>query len=193
MSSLTTVGSVPSRRRRVLPGFRLTMGFTLFYLCLIVLIPLLTLPARTATMTWDAFWQTITDPRVVASYQLSIGASLVAAARQRRVRAARRVGAGPLSVSRPAHRRCADRSAVRAADRGRRHHADRDLRAERLAGSAARAVRHQGRVHAARRHGRADLHRPAVRRPDAAAGHRGSRSGSRGGGDQPRRQPLAWS
>ncbi len=66
-------------RRSVLPGFKLTMGFTLFYLCLIVLVPLLTLPARTATMTWDAFWQTITDPRVVASYRLSIGASLVAA------------------------------------------------------------------------------------------------------------------
>src|SRR5688572_7909875 len=68
-----------SRRRRVLPGFRLTMGYTIFYLCLIVLIPLLTLPARTASMTWDAFWTTISDPRVVASYQLSIGASLVAA------------------------------------------------------------------------------------------------------------------
>jgi sulfate transport system permease protein len=40
---------------------------------------LLTLPARSATMTWEAFWQTITDPRVVASYRLSIGASLAAA------------------------------------------------------------------------------------------------------------------
>ena len=68
------------RGRHVLPGFRLTMGFTIFYLCLIVILPLLTLPARTATMTWDAFWQTISDPRVVASYRLSIGASLVAAA-----------------------------------------------------------------------------------------------------------------
>ena len=66
-------------KHTVLPGFRLTMGFTLFYLCLIVLLPLLTLPARTATMTWQAFWQTITDPRVVASYRLSIGASLAAA------------------------------------------------------------------------------------------------------------------
>jgi len=56
------------------------MGFTVFYLCLIVLVPLLTLPARSATMTWDAFWQTISDPRVVASYRLSIGASLAAAA-----------------------------------------------------------------------------------------------------------------
>jgi sulfate transport system permease protein len=55
------------------------MGFTLFYLSLIVLVPLLTLPARTATMTWAAFWQTISDERVVASYRLSIGASLIAA------------------------------------------------------------------------------------------------------------------
>jgi sulfate transport system permease protein len=67
------------RRRSVLPGFRLTMGYTVFYLCLIVLLPLLTLPARTASMSWDALWQTITDPRVVASYRLSIGAALVAA------------------------------------------------------------------------------------------------------------------
>lgn len=66
-------------KHTVLPGFRLTMGFTLFYLGLIVLVPLLTLPVRSATMTWDAFWQTITDPRVVASYRLSIGASLAAA------------------------------------------------------------------------------------------------------------------
>jgi sulfate transport system permease protein len=56
------------------------MGFTLLYLFLIVLVPLFTLPARTATMTWDVFRATIADPRVVASYKLSIGASLVAAA-----------------------------------------------------------------------------------------------------------------
>ena len=68
-----------TRRSRVLPGFRLTMGYTVFYLCLIVLIPLMTLPARTASLTWEAFWQTISDPRVVASYRLSIGAALVAA------------------------------------------------------------------------------------------------------------------
>jgi len=66
-------------RRTVLPGFRLTMGFTIAYLCAIVIVPLLTLPARSATMTWAAFWQTISDPRVVASYRLSIGASFVAA------------------------------------------------------------------------------------------------------------------
>jgi sulfate transport system permease protein len=69
-----------STHHSVLPGFRLTLGFTIFYLCLIVLVPLLTLPLRTATMGWDAVWQTISDPRVVASYRLSVGAALAAAA-----------------------------------------------------------------------------------------------------------------
>ena len=67
------------KRHTVLPGFRVTVGFTIFYLCLIVLIPLLTLPLRTATMGWQAIWQTISDPRVVASYRLSVGAALAAA------------------------------------------------------------------------------------------------------------------
>jgi sulfate transport system permease protein len=66
-------------KRSVLPGFRLTLGYTLLYLSVIVLVPLLTLPARAATVPWDTFWTTITDPRVVASYRLSIGASFVAA------------------------------------------------------------------------------------------------------------------
>ena len=68
-----------SKRRRVLPGFRLTLGYTVLYLCLIVLVPLMTLPVRTASLTWDAFWQTISDPRVVASYRLSLGAAFIAA------------------------------------------------------------------------------------------------------------------
>jgi sulfate/thiosulfate transport system permease protein len=67
-------------QRRVLPGFGLTMGITVLYLSLIVLIPLATLPAWTMTMSWAAFRATITDPRVVASYRLSLAASLVAAA-----------------------------------------------------------------------------------------------------------------
>ena len=67
-------------QRRILPGFGLTMGITVLYLSLIVLIPLATLPARTMTMSWAAFRETIADPRVVASYRLSLGASLAAAA-----------------------------------------------------------------------------------------------------------------
>jgi sulfate transport system permease protein len=69
-----------SASRRVLPGFGLTMGMTMLYLSLIVLIPLATLPARAFTMSWEAFRGAILDPRVVASCQLSLGASFAAAA-----------------------------------------------------------------------------------------------------------------
>ena len=70
----------PAKQRfTVLPGFGLSLGFTLFYLTLIVLIPLSATFLKTFTMTWDAFWTSITAPRVVASLQLSFGASLVAA------------------------------------------------------------------------------------------------------------------
>jgi len=65
--------------RSVLPGFKLTLGYTLAYLAVIVLLPLLTLPLKAASVPWDQLKATITDPRVVASYQLSVGASFVAA------------------------------------------------------------------------------------------------------------------
>lgn len=67
------------RQRRVLPGLGLSLGFTLAYLSLIVLIPLSAVFIKTAGMSWDAFIQTVTSPRVVASYKLSFGASLLAA------------------------------------------------------------------------------------------------------------------
>jgi len=65
------------RQRSVLPGFGLTMGYTLLYLSLIVLIPLSGMFLKTATLTWDRFWSIVTDPRVLASYRLTFGASLV--------------------------------------------------------------------------------------------------------------------
>lgn len=68
------------KHRSVLPGFGLTMGFTLLYLCLIVLIPLSALFLKTATIDARHFWQTVTDPRVLASYRLSFGAAVVGAA-----------------------------------------------------------------------------------------------------------------
>ena len=67
------------RRRSVIPGFSLAMGFTLFYLALIVLIPLSATFVKTAGMRWGEFWETVTAPRVLASYRLSLGASLLAA------------------------------------------------------------------------------------------------------------------
>jgi sulfate transport system permease protein len=66
-------------RRRVLPGFHLTLGYTLFYLGLIVLIPLSALLFKTFTLTWPQFWEAVTGPRVMASYRLTFGASLIAA------------------------------------------------------------------------------------------------------------------
>jgi sulfate transport system permease protein len=64
---------------RVIPGFGLTLGFTIFYLALIVLIPLSAVFLKTFTMTWEAFWAAVTSERVMASYRLSFGASLIAA------------------------------------------------------------------------------------------------------------------
>ncbi|MBB1629776.1 sulfate ABC transporter permease subunit CysT [Cupriavidus sp. UME77] len=70
----------PGKQRfTVLPGFGLSLGFTLFYLTLIVLIPLSATFLKTFTMTWEAFWAAVSSPRVVASLQLSFGASLIAA------------------------------------------------------------------------------------------------------------------
>lgn len=66
--------------RGVLPGFNLTLGFTVVYLSLIVLIPLAAIFIKTATMSWEQFWSTITAPRAVASYRVTFGTSLMAAA-----------------------------------------------------------------------------------------------------------------
>jgi sulfate/thiosulfate transport system permease protein len=65
--------------KRVLPGFRLTLGFTLFYLALIVLIPLSALVFKTFTLSWEQFVSAVSSPRVIASYQLTFGASFLAA------------------------------------------------------------------------------------------------------------------
>lgn len=67
------------KERSVLPGFGLTLGYTLLYLSLIVLIPLAALFAKSATMGWEDFWEAVTAPRVVASYKLTFGASFAAA------------------------------------------------------------------------------------------------------------------
>ncbi len=56
------------KQRSILPGFGLTLGFTLVYLSLIALIPLLGLFLRTAELTWGQFWATVTDARVLAAF-----------------------------------------------------------------------------------------------------------------------------
>lgn len=65
--------------RKVLPGFNLTLGYTLLYLSLIVLIPLSALVFKTFEMSWDQFWAAVSSPRVLASYRLTFGASFAAA------------------------------------------------------------------------------------------------------------------
>lgn len=65
--------------QRVLPGFGLTLGYTLFYLSVIVLIPIVALFFKTFELTWEQFWTAVSAPRVVASYKLTFGASLLAA------------------------------------------------------------------------------------------------------------------
>lgn len=69
-----------TRGRTVLPGFGLTLGLTLTYLALIVLVPLSTIFIRSTSLGWEAFWAAVASPRVVASYRLSFGASLAGAA-----------------------------------------------------------------------------------------------------------------
>jgi sulfate transport system permease protein len=69
-----------SRRSfQVLPGFNLTLGYTLFYLSIVVLIPLSAVFIKTASLGLGQFWDVVTTPRVLASYRLSFGASLLAA------------------------------------------------------------------------------------------------------------------
>ncbi|MFO0816524.1 MAG: sulfate ABC transporter permease subunit CysT [Pirellulales bacterium] len=63
----------------VLPGFGLTLGYTLMYLSLIVLVPLSALFLRTTSMSLERFWHTVTEPRVMASYKLTFGASFIGA------------------------------------------------------------------------------------------------------------------
>ena len=69
----------PAKARNVLPGFNLALGYTVFYLSLIVLIPLSAVFFKTSTMGWEAFWQTVSNPRIVATYKVSFGAALLAA------------------------------------------------------------------------------------------------------------------
>jgi len=71
--------NLPFKKQHVLPGFGPTVGYTIFYLSLIVLIPLSVLVINTAGMTWEAFITAVTSPRVMASYRVTFGAALIAA------------------------------------------------------------------------------------------------------------------
>jgi sulfate transport system permease protein len=68
-----------AKTRSIVPGFRLTLGVTLFYLVLMVVIPLAGLVFKTSTLSWDQLWRTISSPRVLAAVRLSVGAAFAAA------------------------------------------------------------------------------------------------------------------
>jgi len=80
MTALTLPHAMPRpRRRSALPGFGLTLGFTLVYLSLLVLIPLAGVFFKSAGLGWDGFWNVVFSPRVLAALKLSFGAALIAA------------------------------------------------------------------------------------------------------------------
>ncbi|RED75484.1 sulfate ABC transporter permease subunit CysT [Cohnella phaseoli] len=67
------------KNERILPGFSLTLGFTILYLSLIVLLPLAALAIKSADLSLAQWWNTVSDPRVVASYRLSLTTAFIAA------------------------------------------------------------------------------------------------------------------
>jgi sulfate transport system permease protein len=68
------------RRRDALPGFRLTLGYTLFYLSALVLLPLMALLLKAAGIGWEGFLHTVASPRVLSAFRVTFGISLLAAA-----------------------------------------------------------------------------------------------------------------
>jgi len=78
-TSAATIKLRLEKSRRVLPGFGLTLGYTMVYLSLVVLIPLSAVFIGSVGLGWSHFWAVVTTPRVLASLRLSFGASLVAA------------------------------------------------------------------------------------------------------------------
>jgi sulfate transport system permease protein len=78
-TAVVWVGGAGRNSSKVLPGFNITLGFTVLYLSLIVLIPLSALLFKTFTLSWEQFWTAVTGPRVLASYRLTFGASFLAA------------------------------------------------------------------------------------------------------------------
>lgn len=67
------------KKKSILPGFGISLGYTIFYLSIIVLIPIAGLFIRTSELSFNEFWSVITEERVLASYKISFGASFFAA------------------------------------------------------------------------------------------------------------------
>ena len=178
------------RQPSVIPGFGLTLGFSLAYLTLIILIPLSGLVWRSAALGWADFLAIATDRRTLKALEISFGTAFIAAAVNVVFGT---IVAWVLVRYRFPGRRIVDAMvdlpfALPTAVAGI---ALTTLYAPKgWIGSLLDAARHQGRLHAARHRHRADLHRPALRRAHRAADHGGDRQGGRGSGRHARRQPL---
>ncbi len=122
------------------PGFGITLGFTTFFLCAIVLLPLSALVLKAAGMDWSRFVEVIASPRALASYRLSFGASMVAASVNMVFGFALAWTLVRYEFPGPQARRCHHRHAVRAAHRRLGHRADHRLRRQRLDRSVPRAA-----------------------------------------------------
>ena len=158
------------KSRSVLPGFGLSLGITCTYLSLMVLLPLSTVFVRTADLSASAFWGTVTDPRVMASYRVTFGASFAAAVVNSIFGL---LVAWVLVRYRFPGRRLVDAMvdlpfALPTAVAGIA--LTTLVHPERVGGSIPRAARNQDLLYLARHYRRVDLHRPAVRGPDGAAG-----------------------
>ena len=169
-----------SKRPNVLPGFGLSLGYTLAYLGLIVLLPLSAAFVKTAQLTWPAFIEVVTAPRVVASYKLTFGAAFGASV----INAVfGLLVAWVLVRYRFPGKRLVDALvdlpfALPTAVAGI---ALAGLFSPKgWLGAALLPAGHQGRVHAAGRIGCAHFHRTAVRRAHRAAGARATAEGARG-------------
>src|SRR3954454_10731070 len=76
---MARVQSIKKKKVGGLPGFGLSLGFTMFYISILVILPLSMIFINSVTVEWSKIWETISDPRVVASYKLSFGAAFFAA------------------------------------------------------------------------------------------------------------------
>ena len=109
-----------SVNRRVLPGFSLTLGYTVFYLSVLVLLPIAACFLKASSLSFDEFWGAVWTERARAAYLLTFGAVVRRRDRERRPRPAPRLGAGALRVPGQEARGFARRPAARPADRGGR-------------------------------------------------------------------------
>ena len=169
------------KKKSVIPGFGLSLGFTLTYMSLIILLPLAATFVKTSELSWGEFWSAVTSERVVGSYKITFGTSLAAA-----------LFNVPCGVT-PAWvlarykfpgRRLVDALvdlpfALPTAVAGDR--ADHALCDQRFGRQAAGAARHQGGLHAARHLGGFDIHWAAVRGAHRAANPVRAGAGDRGG------------